>query len=226
MRAAPLRQAVHEQLHRRGPPSRRCSRSAPATPSPERFRGDNVIFAIVLLGIIFPYEVTVIPLYYDFQRFDPPPHLLGADSVQIGQSVSFGTFLRPPRSLIEAARIDGATSFVFPAACLLPQAWPALMTSSGTLVFVYTWKTRAPLALVLIHTRKADGPVRASRTSPAPPAPATRPRSRPRCPRRRSDPGRLRLPAAAFHRRHAGGRSQGVMRVRGAYSIAVLASRP
>ena len=29
-----------------------------------------MLFSIVLLGIIFPYEATVIPLYYDFQRFD------------------------------------------------------------------------------------------------------------------------------------------------------------
>ena len=44
-----------------------------------RFRGDRIVFPIVLLGIIFPYEATVIPLYYDFQRFDLPEHLLGAD---------------------------------------------------------------------------------------------------------------------------------------------------
>ena len=80
-----------------------------------RFRGDRVVFSVVLLGIIFPYEATVIPLY-DFQRF----HLLNTYWAlilpQIGQSVSFGTFWMraffrsSPRSLVEAARIDGATS--------------------------------------------------------------------------------------------------------------------
>ena len=32
-----------------------------------RFVGDRIVFPIILLGIIFPYEATVIPLYYDFQ---------------------------------------------------------------------------------------------------------------------------------------------------------------
>jgi raffinose/stachyose/melibiose transport system permease protein len=120
-----------------------------------RFRGDRVVFSIVLLGIIFPYEATVIPLYYDFQRF----HLLNSYWAlilpQIGQSVSFGTFWMraffrsSPRSLIEAARIDGATSFGVLRRVLLPQARPALMTL-GTLVFVYTWNEFL-LALVLIQ---------------------------------------------------------------------------
>ena len=33
-----------------------------------RFRGDRMLFSLILLGIIFPYEATVIPLYYDFQN--------------------------------------------------------------------------------------------------------------------------------------------------------------
>jgi raffinose/stachyose/melibiose transport system permease protein len=120
-----------------------------------RFRGDNVIFPIVLLGIIFPYEATVIPLYYDFQRFDLLNTYWALILPQIGQSVSFGTFWMraffrsSPRSLIEAARIDGATSFGVLRRVLLPQARPALMTL-GTLVFVYTWNEFL-LALVLIQ---------------------------------------------------------------------------
>jgi raffinose/stachyose/melibiose transport system permease protein len=74
---------------------------------------------------------------------------------QIGQSVAFGAFwMRAffksvPRSLIEAARIDGATSFGVLWRVLLPQAMPAVMTMS-VLVFVYTWNEFL-LALVLIQ---------------------------------------------------------------------------
>ena len=120
-----------------------------------RFRGDRIIFSIVLLGIIFPYEATVIPLYYDFQRFDLLNSYWALILPQIGQSVSFGTFWMraffrsSPKSLIEAARIDGATSFGVLRRVLLPQARPALMTL-GTLVFVYTWNEFL-LALVLIQ---------------------------------------------------------------------------
>lgn len=123
------------------------------------FAGDRIVFPIILLGIIFPYEATVIPLYYDFQNV-PLLHwnLLNTYWAlilpQIGQSVAFGTFwMRAyfksvPRSLVEAARIDGATSFGILWRVLLPQATPALMTLS-VLVFTYTWNEFL-LALVLV----------------------------------------------------------------------------
>jgi len=124
-----------------------------------RFIGDRIVFPVILLGIIFPYEATVIPLYYDFQNV-PLLHLHLLNTYwalilpQIGQSVAFGTFWMraffrsTPRSLIEAARIDGATSFGVLWRVLLPQARPAVMTMS-VLVFTYTWNEFL-LALVLV----------------------------------------------------------------------------
>ena len=124
-----------------------------------RFVGDRIVFPLMLLGIIFPYEATVIPLYYDFQDV-PLLHwnLLNTYWAlilpQIGQSVAFGAFwMRAffrsvPRSLIEAARIDGATSFGTLWRVLVPQAMPAVLTMS-LLVFVYTWNEFL-LALVLV----------------------------------------------------------------------------
>jgi raffinose/stachyose/melibiose transport system permease protein len=124
-----------------------------------RFFGDRIVFPIILLGIIFPYEATVIPLYYDFQRV-PLLHINLLNSYwalilpQIGQSVAFGTFWMraffrsTPRSLIEAARIDGATSWSVLWRVLVPQARPAVLTMS-VLVFTYTWNEFL-LALVLV----------------------------------------------------------------------------
>jgi raffinose/stachyose/melibiose transport system permease protein len=34
-----------------------------------RFRGSDAIFYLLLVGLIFPYEATVIPLYYFFNDF-------------------------------------------------------------------------------------------------------------------------------------------------------------
>jgi raffinose/stachyose/melibiose transport system permease protein len=124
-----------------------------------RFTGDRIVFPVILLGIIFPYEATVIPLYYDFQDV-PLLHWSLLNTYwalilpQIGQSVAFGTFWMraffrsTPRSLIEAARIDGASSFGVLRRVLLPQAMPAVLTMS-LLVFVYTWNEFL-LALVLV----------------------------------------------------------------------------
>jgi raffinose/stachyose/melibiose transport system permease protein len=129
-----------------------------------RFRGERVLFAIILLGIIFPYEATVIPLYYDFQNFGLLNTYWALILPQIGQSVSFGTFWMraffrsSPRSLLEAARMDGANSFGVLWRVLVPQAVPALLTLC-TLVFVYTWNEFL-LALVLIQdTSKYTAPL-------------------------------------------------------------------
>jgi raffinose/stachyose/melibiose transport system permease protein len=120
-----------------------------------RFAGDRIVFPIILLGIIFPYEATVIPLYYDFQSVGLLNTYWALILPQIGQSVSFGTFWMraffrsSPRSLIEAARIDGASSWEVLWRVLLPQARPAITTMCA-LVFVYTWNEFL-LALVLIQ---------------------------------------------------------------------------
>ena len=81
-----------------------------------RFVGDRIVFPIILLGIIFPYEATVIPLYYDFQNVPILHwHLLNTYWAlilpQIGQSVAFGTFwmrafFRSDAALADRGRAD------------------------------------------------------------------------------------------------------------------------
>ena len=120
-----------------------------------RFRGSGVAFYLLVLGLIFPYEATVIPLYYDFQDL----HLTGTYWTlilpQIGQSISLGTFwmravfLTTPRSLVEAARIDGAGSVRILRSVLFPQVRPAMLTLC-VLVFMYTWNEFL-LALVMLQ---------------------------------------------------------------------------
>jgi raffinose/stachyose/melibiose transport system permease protein len=124
-----------------------------------RFRGSGTLFNLIVVGLIFPYEATVIPLYYDFLNYHP----VGIDLAgsywalilpQIGQSVTLGTFwmraffLSTPKALVEAGRIDGAGSFRILRSILLPQARPALLTLC-VLVFIYTWNEFL-LALVLL----------------------------------------------------------------------------
>jgi raffinose/stachyose/melibiose transport system permease protein len=124
-----------------------------------RFRGSGLLFNLIVVGLIFPYEATVIPLYYDFLNYHP----VGIDLAgsywalilpQIGQSVTLGTFwmraffLSTPKALVEAGRIDGAGSLRILRSVLLPQARPALLTLC-VLVFIYTWNEFL-LALVML----------------------------------------------------------------------------
>jgi len=120
-----------------------------------RFPGASLIFGVILLGLIFPYEATVIPLYYTFQQFNLLNTYWALILPQIGLSIAFGTFWMraffrsTPRSLIEAARVDGASSWTILVRVLLPQAKPAVLTLSA-LIFMYTWNEFL-LALVMIQ---------------------------------------------------------------------------
>jgi raffinose/stachyose/melibiose transport system permease protein len=120
-----------------------------------RFRGSGILFNLIVLGLIFPYEATVIPLYYDFQAHDLTGTYWALILPQIGQSVTLGTFwmraffLTTPRTLLEAGRMDGASSFRILRSILLPQARPALLTLC-LLVFMYTWNEFL-LALVMLQ---------------------------------------------------------------------------
>ena len=121
-----------------------------------RFRGSNALFYLLLIGLIFPYEATVIPLYYVFRDAGLTDTYWALILPQIGQSVAFGTFWMraffrsTPGALVEASRLDGASSFMTLWRVLLPQAWPAI-TTMVVLVFMWTWNEFL-LALVMIQS--------------------------------------------------------------------------
>ena len=121
-----------------------------------RFRGSDALFYLLLIGLIFPYEATVIPLYYLFRDVGLTDSLWALILPQIGLSIPFGTFWMraffrsTPGPLVEAARLDGASSLTTLVRVLLPQARPAL-TTLVVLVFMWTWNEFL-LALVMIQS--------------------------------------------------------------------------
>ena len=121
-----------------------------------RFRGSDMLFYLLLVGLIFPYEATVIPLYYVFRDAGLTDSLWALILPQIGLSIPFGTFWMraffrsTPGALVEASRLDGASSFTTLWRVLLPQAWPAI-TTMIVLVFMWTWNEFL-LALVMIQS--------------------------------------------------------------------------
>lgn len=120
-----------------------------------RFRGSGVLFAFLLLGVVVPWEATVYPLYHDFQRLGLIDTYPAVILPEIGLSVAFGTFwLRgffrsAPRQLIDAARIDGASSWTILWRILVPIGRPAIVTLA-ILLFVFNWNDYL-LALVMIQ---------------------------------------------------------------------------
>jgi raffinose/stachyose/melibiose transport system permease protein len=119
-----------------------------------RFRGSQVLFYVVLLGLMIPTEAIVVPLYYDYRDAGLTDTYWALIFPQIGTSVAFGTFwMRAffrtvPRSLVEAARIDGASSWFTLWRVVLPLARPAVLTMT-VLLSMWTWNEFL-LALVMV----------------------------------------------------------------------------
>jgi raffinose/stachyose/melibiose transport system permease protein len=119
-----------------------------------RFRGAQVLFYLFLLGLMVPTEAMIVPLYYDFRDLGLTDTYWALILPQIGTSVAFGTFwMRAyfrtvPRSLVEAARLDGASSWFTLWRVLLPLARPAVLTMT-VLLFMWTWNEFL-LALVMV----------------------------------------------------------------------------
>jgi raffinose/stachyose/melibiose transport system permease protein len=119
-----------------------------------RFRGAQALFYVLVLGLGIPMEAMIVPLYYDFRDLGLTDTYWALILPQIGLSVAFGTFwMRAffrsvPRSLVEAARIDGASSWFCLWRIVLPLARPAVLTMA-VLLFMWTWNEFL-LALVMV----------------------------------------------------------------------------
>jgi raffinose/stachyose/melibiose transport system permease protein len=109
-----------------------------------RFPGRTLLFYVLMLGLVMPYEAMVIPIYYDLRGVGLTDTYWGLILPDIGISLSFGCFwMRAffksvPASLIEAAKIDGASGFTILRRILLPQAKPPIVAMMA-LLFMWTW---------------------------------------------------------------------------------------
>jgi raffinose/stachyose/melibiose transport system permease protein len=121
-----------------------------------RFRGAQVLFYVLLLGLMVPFEAIIVPLYYGFIDLELYDSYWALILPQVGTSVAFGSFwMRAffrtvPRSVIEAARLDGASSWLTLWRVLMPLARPAVLTMV-VLIFMWTWNEFL-LALVMVDT--------------------------------------------------------------------------
>ncbi len=119
-----------------------------------RFRGATVLFYVFLLGIMMPAEAIVVPLFFDLRSLGLTDTIWSIVLPQVAQSVAFGTFwLRAyfrtsSRSIVEAARLDGASTWTILWRVLVPPARPAI-TTLVVLSFMWTWNEfLIPLVMV------------------------------------------------------------------------------
>ena len=108
------------------------------------FKGKEFLFAIILLSMMVPPQVNIIPLFYVMRELG----WINTYQALIlpGMFGGFGIFLmrqwfvKLPRSVEEAAKIDGANNFEIFFKIALPLALPALITL-GIFTFVTSWNS-------------------------------------------------------------------------------------
>lgn len=135
-----------------------------------RFRGSNILFYVLLLGLLLPAETTIIPLFYDFLAVGLTDTYWSVILPDVGVSVAFGSFWMraffrsAPKEVVEAARLDGASTWAILWRILTPIGVPAILTMT-VLLFTWTWNdfllplvmlqspnvTTAPLGITLFE---------------------------------------------------------------------------
>ncbi|WP_245679106.1 carbohydrate ABC transporter permease [Actinomadura hibisca] len=120
------------------------------------FRGAGAVFLLFLAGLTIPTEAIVVPLYFDLRSAGLDNTYAGMILPQTAQSLAFGTFwMRAyfrgvPPALLEAARMDGASSWTTLWRVLVPMGRPAILTMV-VLTAMWTWNEFL-LPLVVVNS--------------------------------------------------------------------------
>ena len=107
-----------------------------------QFRGRDTLFFILLVGLMFPAQVTILPIYLGYARVGLINQPIGLALMYL--TSSFGVFLMrqfmlsQPKALEEAALMDGAGYGKIFWRISLPQLRPAL-SALGIITFTQTW---------------------------------------------------------------------------------------
>lgn len=124
----------------------------------------RLIYNLFILGLILPFELIIIPLYFNMRSMGLTDSILGIVLAESAAFIPFGVFWMHasfsgfPREIIEAALVDGASNFTILRSVLLPLSRPAIVTMC-VLLFMWSWN-QFLLILILIsnpENRTAPG---------------------------------------------------------------------
>jgi raffinose/stachyose/melibiose transport system permease protein len=123
-----------------------------------QFRGKGFAFNLFTLGLMFPVNIAILPVYFALRQMDLIDSLWGVILVQIAFQLSGnililrGFFASIPAELQDAAYIDGCTAFGFFWRVLLPLARPAL-SAVAALTMIVSWNDFL-IPLVILNSDK------------------------------------------------------------------------
>jgi raffinose/stachyose/melibiose transport system permease protein len=119
-----------------------------------QFRGKEVVFNFLTLGLMFPITVAIMPVYLVIRQMHLQNTLLAVILVQCAFNISGnimilnGFFKAIPTELQDASYIDGCTAFGFFWRILLPLSKPGL-AAVAALTMIVSWNDLlTPLVLI------------------------------------------------------------------------------
>ena len=124
----------------------------------------SLIAACFVLGIVIPYEALIIPLYYHLRSAGLTDTYWALILPQSALSLAFGVywmrgfFRSVPRSYVEAARVEGASSWQLLWAILVPLARPAIATMV-VLSFMWNWNEFLLPVVMISNESSATAPL-------------------------------------------------------------------
>lgn len=122
------------------------------------FRLKGIAFQLFTLGLMFPINIAILPVYFVLRQMNLIDNLWGVIIVQTAFQLSGnimilrGFFAAIPTELQDAAYIDGCTAFDFFWRILLPLAKPAL-AAVAALTMIMSWNDLL-VPLVVINNDK------------------------------------------------------------------------
>lgn len=127
-----------------------------------RFRGSEVVFWVILAGIMIPGQALIVPLFREFAAFGMIDTYWAVILPQIPAPVAVFVFKQffdgIPHELEEAALVDGASRFRIFLQIFLPLSRPA-MSAVAIFTFVWSWNNFLWPLLVLTSTNLMTLPV-------------------------------------------------------------------
>ena len=122
------------------------------------FRSKDFFFNLFTLGLMFPINIAILPVYFVLRQIDMIDQLWGVILVETAFLLSGnimilrGFFAAVPAELQDAAYVDGATAFDFFWRILLPLARPAL-SAVAALTMIVSWNDLL-VPLVVLNSDK------------------------------------------------------------------------
>ncbi|MFE7707870.1 carbohydrate ABC transporter permease [Streptomyces sp. NPDC057486] len=127
-----------------------------------RFRGRGLVFAVILLSFMIPFDAIAIPLSDIFRDWGLQNTYAGLILPGIGNGLAIFLlrqfFLAIPRELVEAARMDGLSWWGVFTKIYVPLSRPALI-GAGLTLFTFQWQSYMWPLLVGTEPDKQLGPI-------------------------------------------------------------------